>query len=157
MKKLYAFTSLRNYQQPLFSGIPFLMWRNFATLFGNYIPVKFVFKTVSSFPDDIADVYDAPFPDSSYKAGVAQWPKLVPIYKDDSVAPHMLAARNFLKTWQKPTLIMFSDKDPITRGQEKMFKNLIPKAKEVRILGGGHFLQETHGEELAKNVVEFRK
>ena len=133
------------------------MWRSFASLCGMYIPVKFVFKKISGFPEDVAEVYNAPFPDASFKAGVAQWPLLVPLFKDDAVAPHMIAARNLLKTWKKPALIMFSDKDPITRGQEKMFKSLIPTAKEVRILGGGHFLQETHGEELAKNVVQFRK
>ena len=116
-----------------------------------------MFKVVAKFPDEVAEAYNAPFPDASYKAGAAQWPKLVPLYKDDTVAPHMVAARNFLKTWQKPMLIMFSDGDPITRGQEKMFKNLVPKAREVRIHGAGHFLQETHGEELAKNVVQFRK
>jgi hypothetical protein len=31
--------------------------------------------------------------------------------------------------------------DPITRGQERLFLNLVPTAKEVTIRGAGHFLQ----------------
>jgi hypothetical protein len=41
--------------------------------------------------------------------GVAKWPLLVPLYRDDPVAQHMLEARNCLKTWSKPALIMFGD------------------------------------------------
>ena len=41
--------------------------------------------------------------------GVAKWPLLVPLFRDDPVAQHMVEARNCLKTWTKPALVMFGD------------------------------------------------
>ena len=65
----------------------------------------------------------------------------------------------------------------MTRGQDKVFLKLIPHAKEKARLDSvgkerklefnsyyrkvveeaGHFLQESHGEELAKNILDFLK
>ncbi len=70
----------------------------------------------------------------------------------------MRQAADALKTWHKPALVMFSDKDPVTAGGEKFFRALIPSAKdepEITIHDGGHFLQEDKGEEIAGQIVEF--
>ena len=45
--------------------------------------------------------------------------------------------------------------DPITRSAEPLFLNLVPHHKRVVVEGAGHFLQETHGEILAENIVKF--
>jgi haloalkane dehalogenase len=63
-----------------------------------------------------------------------------------------------LSKWEKPFLCAFSDEDPITRGADRRFQQLIPGTKgqpHTTIVGGGHFLQEDRGEELARVVVEF--
>jgi haloalkane dehalogenase len=63
-----------------------------------------------------------------------------------------------LQKFEKPFLTAFSDGDPITRGGERVFQNLVPGAKgqpHTILKGGGHFLQEDCGEELARVVVEF--
>ena len=135
--------------------LPFLVWRHSVSLAGNMLPVKFLFKRVFGFSDEVASGYDAPYPDSWHRGGVAKWPLLVPLYKDDPVTPHMNQAIKCLKTWNKPALIMFSNKDPVTRGIDEQFMNTIPNAVKVDIKGGGHMLQESHGEELANNVVTF--
>lgn len=52
----------------------------------------------------------------------------------------------------------FSDQDPITRGAERLLQRLIPGAAgrvHPTITGGGHFLQEDRGEELAGVVIDF--
>jgi haloalkane dehalogenase len=108
-------------------------------------------------PEVIA-AYDAPFPDDRYTAGARQFPVLVPIAPDDPAAPANRAAWRALERYEKPFLTAFSDLDPITRGLEQVLKARIPGAQgrpQTTIAGGGHFLQEDRGEELARVVVEF--
>lgn len=135
--------------------LPFLVWRLSVTFFGTSLPLGFLFKRVVKFSSDAADAYTAPFPTSLYMGGVAKWPLLVPLFRDDPVAQHMVEARNCLKTWDKPALIMFGDEDPITRSQEKLFKDLLPHAVVLPVKGASHFLQETHGPQLSDNIVNF--
>jgi haloalkane dehalogenase len=111
---------------------------------------------------DLAEVvvrgYDAPFPDDSYKEGARQFPALVPSSPDDPAAPANRKAWEVLSRWDKPFLTTFSDSDPITRGADGFLQSMIPGAKgmpHATIAGGGHFLQEDKGEEIAAHVVDF--
>jgi len=55
-------------------------------------------------------------------------------------------------------LTAFSDSDPVTRGSDKLLREAIPGCNgqpHTTIVGGGHFLQEDKGEELARVVVDF--
>lgn len=107
---------------------------------------------------EIIAAYDAPYPDESYKAGARQFPMLVPTRPDDPASAPNRAAWETLRRFDKPFLTAFSDKDPITRGGEKVLQKLIPGAQgriHPVIAGGGHFLQEDRGEELAKVVIDF--
>ena len=45
--------------------------------------------------------------------------------------------------------------DPITKSAESLFLNLVAHSKRVVVEGAGHFLQETHGPFLAKQVIQF--
>ena len=70
----------------------------------------------------------------------------------------MLAVVDALRVWEKPTLVAFSDEDPVfpypAAGDE--FTKLIPGAGEqVRIQGASHFLQEDRGEHIAEHVLRF--
>lgn len=107
---------------------------------------------------EIGRAYQAPFPDASYQAAALVWPSLVPILPDDPAVPIMLETVERLHQWHKPALVMFSDDDEITKPFAEYFRRLIPSAKdepEIVIEGGGHFLQESKGEEVARHIVEF--
>jgi haloalkane dehalogenase len=107
---------------------------------------------------EVVAAYDAPFPDDRYKAGARQFPMLVPTSPDDPASSPNRKAWEVLRRWEKPFLTAFSDSDPITRGGDRFFHDAIPGAKgqpHTTIVGGGHFLQEDKGEELAKVVVDF--
>ena len=102
--------------------------------------------------------YDAPFPDESFKEGARQFPTLVPISPDDPAAAANRAAWKVLETFDKPFLTAFSDGDPITAGSDRVLQARIPGARDqdhTTVVGGGHFLQEDRGPELAEVIVRF--
>jgi haloalkane dehalogenase len=102
--------------------------------------------------DEVVAAYDAPFPDESYKEGARQFPKLVPTSPDDPAHDANVAAWAVLAQWDKPFLCCFSDGDAITKGGERKFLVTVPGTKgqaHTTIEGGGHFLQEEKGPELA--------
>lgn len=107
---------------------------------------------------EIADAYRAPFPAPEYKAGPLILPQRVPVTRDDPAREANLAAWEVLRTWDKPFLTAFGDSDPITRGADKLFQAQVPGAKgqpHTTLEGAGHFIQETHGKQLAEIINNF--
>jgi haloalkane dehalogenase len=143
------------------TGEAFLRWRQFVERVPD-LPIGRVIRMGMAHGDQIAPeviaAYEAPFPDASYKAGATAWPLLVPIHPDDPGAAEMRQAQKVLSRWNKPALVMFSDSDPITRGGDRLFRALIPTAKdqpEIVIRDAGHFLQEEKGKEIARHILDF--
>lgn len=142
-------------------GPVFKAWRLFAKLHPN-LPVgkiirKGCYKESSKTPEVVA-AYDAPFPSKKYKAGAKAFPSLVPMKPTDPGVPEMKQARKTLSNWDKPALVLFSDKDKIMSGVEGFFFNLIPTAdvsKKIIIKDASHFLQEDSGEEIAGHIDKF--
>ncbi|MFR9675181.1 haloalkane dehalogenase [Streptomyces sp. TR06-5] len=102
--------------------------------------------------------YDAPFPDDTYKEGARVFPVLVPSSPDDPASSANRDAWQALRRFDKPFLCAFADQDPITRGMDRVFRTLIPGCEgqdHVTVEGGGHFLQEDRGPELARIVNRF--
>ena len=113
---------------------------------------------VTDLAPEIVAAYDAPFPDDRYKAGARQFPLLVPTSPEDPAAVPNRKAWEVLARWDRPFLTAFSDSDPVTGGADRLLQQAIPGAKgrpHTTIVGGGHFLQEDKGEELAAVVVRF--
>ena len=140
-------------------GEAFENWRNFSQTVETF-PTGFIVGsgTVGEMSAEVMAAYDAPFPDETYKEGARQFPLLVPATPDDPGAIANRAAWESLATFSKPFLCAFSDGDPITRGADRVLREQIAGAKDqqhVTIVGGGHFLQEDCGPELARVVVEF--
>ena len=137
----------------------FLRWQQFSQSTPNFAVGGIVNGgCVSQLALEVIAAYDAPFPDDSYKAGARQFPLLVPTSPDDPSAPANRKAWETLRKWEKPFLTAFSDSDPVTRGGERVIQSLIPGAKgqpHTTIVGGGHFLQEDRGAELATVVLDW--
>jgi len=138
---------------------PFFLWRAFSKYYPN-LPIGKIIQwgTVSKLSPAVIAAYNAPFPDKSYKAGAKAWPALVPIFAHNPAAEIMQATRKKLGKWQKPTLVLFSDSDPITGSHVNFFKKRILGAQQqnhVIIKKAGHFLQEDKGEEIAEHIVKF--
>ena len=107
--------------------------------------------------DEVIEAYNAPFPTPESKAGVLAFPELVPTELEHPSAAKMIEVRAALEKWEKPTLVLFSDSDPIftPRAAERM-ASFIPGAGPAEIVAGaGHFLQEEKGEEIADRIVRF--
>jgi haloalkane dehalogenase len=140
-------------------GEAFMRWRTFATTSPEFHVGRVIQGgTVTELPADVVAAYDAPFPDDSYKAGARAFPALVPLTPDDPASEANRAAWTVLERWEKPFLCAFSDQDPITRNADNVFQARVPGTKgqpHTTIAGGGHFLQEDKGEELAAVIVNW--
>jgi haloalkane dehalogenase len=109
-------------------------------------------------PPDVLAAYEAPFPDQSYAAAVRAMPELVPATPDNPASAANRAAWQRLAAWDKPFLVAFSDRDPITGRMAPALKRAVPGAagRHHPVLeGAGHFLQEDAGEELGAVIASF--
>ncbi|MEM9033677.1 MAG: haloalkane dehalogenase [Actinomycetota bacterium] len=137
----------------------FLDWQKFSQT-SEVFPIGMIVNggSATDLADDVVAAYDAPFPDDSYKAGARIWPSYVPTSPDDAEAPANRAAWEVLLRYDKPFLCCFSDQDAVTAGGERAFLGRVPGAEgqpHTTIEGGGHFLQEDRGEELAQVLIDF--
>jgi haloalkane dehalogenase len=136
----------------------FLAWQRFAAGSRRFDVGRVLQNgTLTELPAEVVAAYDAPFPGERYKAGPRVFPALVPTRPDDPAAWANRAAWEVLGRFDGPFLTAFSDGDPITAGGDRIFQKLVPGAlgRDHRTLaGGGHFLQEDVGPELAEVVVD---
>jgi len=69
-----------------------------------------------------------------------------------------MAWKQTYANWQKPLLTLFGDKDPVTKGGERVFQKLVPGTNgqaHATIENGGHFIQEDKGPLLAEHIIKF--
>ena len=137
----------------------FLAWQRYSQE-TEHFPVGRIIDggCTTSLPPEVVAAYDAPFPDDSSKAAVRIFPTLVPTSSSDPATPDQEAAWRVLESFDKPFLLCFSDSDPITRGGDAPFLARVPGARgqaHTTIEGGGHFLQEDRGPELAGVLAGF--
>ena len=133
----------------------FHLWKRFA-MHSPVFPIARILDsaTFRKLGPDEKRAYDAPFPNSKYKAGARAFPKLVPVTPNDPATEANRAAWKVLEQWQKPFLTLFSNGDPITRGGDKYMCERIPGAKGQahQTLVGGHFLQEDSPVQFAQAI-----
>ena len=139
-------------------GKAFHAWREFALTTPDFQCGAVVqMATTTELPAAVVAAYDAPFPEDVYLAGPRTMPALVPTTPDAPGAAENAAAWEVLRRFDRPFLCAFSDRDPITRGADRPFRDQVPGARDqphTTIAGAGHFLQEDAGAALAAVVVE---
>ena len=140
-------------------GAGFLAWQRYSQETPSFAVGKIINGgCTTDLAAEVVAAYDAPFPDDRYQAGARQFPTLVPTRPDDPAAPANRRAWDGLRTFTKPFLCAFSDHDPVTGGGDRKLRSEIPGCEgqpHTTIEGGGHFLQEDCGPQLAKVIVEF--
>ena len=125
---------------------------------GDIDPARLVESgTVNGLSDEARAAYAEPFPTPESKAGVLAFPELVPAEPDHPNAAPMNRVRDALRSWTKPTLIVWGAQDAaLPPALAHVFADLIPGAGEPVVLdGAGHFLQEDLPDELAAAVLGF--
>ena len=126
--------------------LPFRLWVAVSQMIPKF-PVGWLVSkgTVRGLTAAEKAAYDAPFPDERYKAGARQFPLLVPITDAHASVAECRQAWQVLSRFDKPFLTAFSDRDPITRGGDRIFWERIPGARgqpHTTVRRAGHFLQE---------------
>jgi haloalkane dehalogenase len=125
---------------------------------GDFQPGRLIrTASVRGLDDDVVAAYDAPFPTPESKAGPLMFPELVPTEPDHPNTAPLLSIREALTAWEKPTLVLFGDSDPIFPPEvAKLIAGWIPGALPAEtIANAGHFVQEDAGEEVADRVARF--
>ena len=146
-----ANTALPTGDQPMNDA--FTAWREFSQTVPVFDAGRIVSGgTTSDLSEAEIAAYNAPFPDESYKEGARQFPMLVPASLNDPAAQPNREAWGILRGLNLPVLTAFGADDKIMAGVDQVFQKMMPGAagQDHTILqGGGHFLQEDVGPELA--------
>jgi haloalkane dehalogenase len=90
---------------------------------------------------------------------VLAFPELVPTELDHPSAAAMVAVRDRLHRWGKPTLVLFGDSDPIFPPQAaERLAHLIEGAGPAETVAhAAHFVQEDAGEEVGARIAAWLK
>ena len=138
----------------------FLKWREFSQTVPVFTTARIIEGGCASKPlaPEVLAAYDAPYPTEEHKAGARIFPTLVPASLDDPSSLPNRRAWEILGEWTKPFVTMFGDSDPVTKNGEWAFRKNVPGCAgmpHTTIAGGGHFIQEDKGPELATAINAF--
>lgn len=138
----------------------FRLWRFFAS-YSPILPVAMVVNLACrrSISRTEKHGYNFPFKSSMDKKAIRWMPRLLPFKVEQPGYSDVEDAWRELAGYEDPVLTLFSDRDSITRGGEKILQERIPGAlnQDHRILHGGHFIQEDVPEEIAQHIISFTK
>lgn len=156
-RAVVANTGLPTGDHPM--GEAFKAWREYSQTAPDFDSGRIVNGgTTSTLTAEEIAAYNAPYPDATYLAGARRFPALVPDTPDNVEAPANRAAWKVLRGLETPFLTAFGSDDKITAGGDRVFQKLLPGAEgqpHTILKGGGHFLQEDVGPELAQVTLDF--
>ena len=136
----------------------FMYWVRHCDAYPDFHPAEVMKVALNHCSDEEHRAWAAPFPSEEYIQGARQFPSLVPIIPDNPAIPANRAAWAFYESFEAPFLTAYGDSDVVTRGAEKRSIETVPGARDQKhtiIKGGGHFLQDDVGAELARVIIQF--
>ena len=142
-------TALATGDVPLTEG--FIAWRAYVAKNPDLACGKLLARTCPHLGAQEAAAYDAPFPDTRYKAGVRRFPPMVPEHYDDPGAALSRKARDWLgSSWNGECFMAVGVKDPVLGlpVMQQLGKSIRNCSDPFLVENGGHFLQEW-GEDVA--------
>lgn len=142
--------------------IPFLfrLWRFFAR-YSPVLPAALVVNLASHKRLSRLQKrgYNFPFKSGEDKKAIRWMPQILPFERGQTGFSNIEKAWEDLAGFENPVLTLFSDRDPITRGGEKIVLQRIPGARNQnhRIIHGGHFVQEDAPQIIASHIISFMR
>lgn len=142
--------------------IPFLfrLWRFFAR-YSPVLPAALVVNLASHKRLSRLQKrgYNFPFKSGEDKKAIRWMPQILPFERGQTGFSNIEKAWEDLAGFENPVLTLFSDRDPITRGGEKIVLQRIPGARNQnhRIIHGGHFVQEDAPQIIASHIINFMR
>jgi haloalkane dehalogenase len=147
-------TGLGTGDVPLGEG--FLAWREFARNHPDLDVAKLMQRSTPILSDAEAAAYAAPFPDSTYKAGVRRFPEMVPDHPDAAGTDISRQAREWWQhEWQGKSLMAIGMQDPVLGPPAMKFLHQFIRncPDPIEVADAGHFVQEW-GEDIAAAAVQ---
>ena len=96
--------------------------------------------------DEVIAAYDAPYPNAPSKAGARAFPMLIPLTPDAPGAPAGQRVLTDLREDRRPTLMLWSDSDPVLPlSAGESFAQAIGRETPRTIEHASHFMQEDQG------------
>ncbi len=100
--------------------------------------------------------YKLPHPNATARAGIAAFPKMIPLSPNHPNAEYISEIDRTLAKWDIPVLVMFSDKDIAFKVEEgQRIADMVPNGRFQVVRDAGHYLQEDAGEEIAARMITF--
>ncbi len=128
-------------------------WRDFHRTQPDYDIAALFQKYVPGMRDDVANAYAAPFPNAQFRAGVRKFPSLVMTDPDmEGVDVSRRAARWWKEEWSGDSFMAVGEADVLIppRLMRRMQEILGVVSPPLMLPDAGHFVQETHGEQVAR-------
>jgi len=136
-----------------------LRFREFMRRVGNEIVAGQLIRLslVQPVDDEVIAAYGAPFPVPESRAGIVAFPEQVPTSREHPNAGRMLEVKRELGGLDRPSLVLFSDSDPIfsREAAEAMAASLADAELDPPLPEAGHFLQEDQGEAVGRRIRGF--
>ncbi|MDA9912938.1 haloalkane dehalogenase [Candidatus Nanopelagicales bacterium] len=128
-------------------GAGFLAWRDYVANTPDLSVSDLFARSEPNLSEVEAAAYEAPFPDSRYKAGVRRFPQLIATEPDAPGAEIARQAVGFWsQEWSGPSFMAVGVNDPVL-GPEVMerMRQVIGGCPEPMLVEAGHFVQEAGG------------